>query len=192
MEKKKVNSGAGKLAAILIGVVDVLLLALLVLAFIVQPVKSGSGKVSLPENFVENAAVYGQKEQGAEYASASEVVYGVSKQKEKAEEPAVQADPDNPYDGFVFPDSDTKALTDSQIKKTVKDAVTCRRAINEIYARRGYAFSKQENIDYFNSYDWYAAMDKETDMAKVSKKFSSVEKSNVEKLQAYENSKNWN
>ncbi len=81
------------------------------------------------------------------------------------------------------------ALTDSRIRETVKDYATCRRAINEIYARHGYAFTKQENIDYFNTYEWYKTMEKESDMTKVSRQFNSIEKSNVEKLQAYEDSK---
>ena len=55
----------------------------------------------------------------------------------------------------------------------------------------GYQFSKQENTDYFNQYDWYRNMPKETDMNVVAAEFSSVEKKNVEALQAYEDSKNW-
>ncbi|MBS6194388.1 MAG: YARHG domain-containing protein [Clostridiales bacterium] len=194
MEKKKANSGAGKLAVILAGVVDIVLIALLVLAFIADPVKSGTAKANLPNDFVENASTYEEPEKIGEYASAAEVVYGASasqQKKPKEEEQGNGADADNPYAGFVFPDSDTVALTDGKIQDTVKDAATCRRAINEIYARHGYAFSKQENIDYFNTYEWYKNMEKETDMAKVSKQFNSVEKGNVEKLQAFENSKNW-
>ena len=83
------------------------------------------------------------------------------------------------------------ALTDSRIQETVTNASLCRRAINEIYARHGYAFTKQENTDFFNQYDWYKNMQKESDMSVVAGRFSSVEKANVEKLQAYEDSKGW-
>ena len=49
----------------------------------------------------------------------------------------------------------------------------------------------KENTDYFNQYDWYRNMPKETDMSIVASEFSSVEKKNVEALQAYEDSKDW-
>lgn len=98
---------------------------------------------------------------------------------------------DDPYAGFVFPDSDTTIITKTQMKATLKTRSLCRRAVNEIYARHGYQFSKQENTDYFNQYDWYRNMPKETDMSIVASEFSSVEKKNVEALQAYEDSKDW-
>ena len=96
------------------------------------------------------------------------------------------------YSGFVFPDSDKVLLTDDRIKETVTDADTCRRAINEIYARHGYEFTMQENIDFFNQYDWYKNMDKESDMEKVSAQFSKTEKANVDKLLEFEDENGWN
>lgn len=96
------------------------------------------------------------------------------------------------YAGFVFPDSNTVLLTSSRISSTVKDAQTCRRAINEIYARHGYQFSLQDNIDFFNQYSWYQSMTKESDMDKVSAQFNATETKNVDLLQQYENQNNWN
>ncbi len=97
----------------------------------------------------------------------------------------------NPYAGFVFPDSNTVLLTSSRISSTLTDPDTCRRSINEIYARHGYLFQKQENLDYFNTYSWYKNMTKISDMTTVARQFNSVEKANVEALQAYETSKGW-
>lgn len=194
-KKSKKASGSGSIAAILAAIVDVLLVALLVVAFLIEPVEGGSGKVNLPGDFEENAENYGQIDNSAEYASEAEVSYkssSAAKAASEENEDNSEETEDSKYAGFVFPDSDTTALTDSRIRETVKDYATCRRAINEIYARHGYAFTKQENIDYFNTYDWYKNMEKESDMTKVSRKFNSTEKSNVEKLQAYEDSKNWN
>lgn len=106
MEKKKVKSGAGKLAAIIVGVVDALLIVLLVLAFVVDPVKGGTAKVNLPGDFVQNADSYNEVGEAVEYVSAAEVVYGVSEQKQaetNTDTSAAVTDPNNPYDGFVFP-----------------------------------------------------------------------------------------
>lgn len=193
-KKSKKVPNSGRIAAILVGVVDALLVALLVVVFLIEPVRGGSGKVNLPGNFEENAENYGQTGNGEEYASEAEISYkdpSIAKTTAGKPEQNTGKTEEDKYAGFVFPDSDTTALTDSRIKETVKDYATCRRAINEIYARHGYAFTKQENIDYFNTYDWYKNMEKEPDMTKVSRQFNSIEKSNVEKLQAYENSKHW-
>ena len=97
----------------------------------------------------------------------------------------------DPYDGFVFPDSDTTVITKTRMKETLTSKSLCRRAINELYARHGYQFTKQENTDYFNQYDWYRNMIKEPDMSVIASEFSSTEKKNVEALQAYEDSKGW-
>ena len=50
----------------------------------------------------------------------------------------------------------------------------------------------QENIDFFNQYDWYKNMDKESDMENVSAQFSKTEKSNVDKLLEFEDENGWN
>ena len=82
-------------------------------------------------------------------------------------------------------------ITKTRMKETLTNKSLCRRAINELYARHGYQFTKQENTDYFNQYDWYRNMIKESDMSVVASEFSSTEKKNVEALQAYEDSKGW-
>ena len=79
----------------------------------------------------------------------------------------------------------------AKVNEKVKDKQTLRLAINEIYARHGYQFTAEEYTNHFNQFDWYKNMPKEADMNKVSAGFSEIEKKNVEKLQAYSNTKGW-
>lgn len=187
MKNKNGNSQLSLIAALMMGVIDLLLVVLLVLSFLITPAKGEELKPNLSADFKESTETYGQMDRTVEYASEASVTYGAK--PEATPEP--EANAGGIYAGFVFPDSDTVALTDSRIQETVKDPASCRKAVNEIYARHGYAFTKQENIDYFNTYDWYRNMAKETDMSNVSRQFSDIERKNVEKLQAYENAKGW-
>lgn len=186
--KKSQSPSSVKIAVLILAVVDVFLAAILIVCLIINPVKGSSVKADLPEDFVENDEDYPNEDNRAEYSSSVEFVYDST----GALASGTQEDADGAYAGFVFPDSNTRLITDSDIQSRVTGPEVCRRAINEIYARHGYAFSKQENIDYFNQYDWYKNMSKETDMNRVSSQFSETERQNVEKLKAYEKSNGWN
>lgn len=203
MEKKDQKSTGLMIGVIVAGAVDVILAVLLVLSLLVKTGQGEDLKPELSTEFAENAETYGQVQQNGEYTAQETVQYAsgaASAQSNTQEDASNQTagadgtettDSGGIYEGFVFPDSNEVALTDSRIQETVTNASLCRRAINEIYARHGYAFTKQENTDFFNQYDWYKNMPKESDMSVVAGRFSSVEKANVEKLQAYENSKGW-
>lgn len=194
-EKKSKRSPAIAAAAVVMGILDLLLVVLMVLILLLKPGGGQELASDLEENFSENAEEYGQDGWDTVYTAAETITYssGTTANQSETEQPETDTeDADDLYAGFVFPDSDTVALTDSRIQETVTSASLCRRAINEIYARHGYAFTKQENTDFFNQYDWYKNMPKETDMIKVAAEFSTIEKENVEKLQDYENSKGWN
>ena len=56
-------------------------------------------------------------------------------------------------DTFLFPDSDTRILTDEDLQGL--DKYTVQLAINEICAREGRMFNKSEWRSYFESFDWY-------------------------------------
>lgn len=192
-EKKKNNSGVQIMLMIIFGALDILCVLVLVFAMMHSNVSGKSVSKNLSGDFEANDDTYFDEENEQEYISSAAVAYNsgqgvVTVSQADTEE---TADEEDMYSGFVFPDSDQEYLTDAQIKETVKNKTLCRRAINEIYARHGYAFSKQENIDFFNSYDWYKNMAKESDMTAVSRQFSAAEKANVEKLQAFEDSKGW-
>ncbi len=204
-----------KKIAILAGVIDVLLAGLLVLALTANPSTGEStAEANLASDFVSNDDSYSSDAASEEYEVSSSVSYkssvstadsssadedeeeestaGTSSGSTSSGSTSTGTSASSMYDGFVFPDSNTVLLTSNRISSTVTDAATSRRAINEIYARHGYLFTKQENLDYFNTYSWYRNMTKISDMTTVAKQFNSIEKANVENLQAYENSKGWN
>lgn len=203
MQKKKKQSTGLIIAAVLFGALDVAALAALLISVLISPAKGETVTAELPADFQENYQEYYNMDMTADYPSTATVSYGgtaisgsapstegVSGTETDAEDNTTDTGED-PYAGFVFPDSDTVIITKAEMKTTLTTRSLCRRAVNEIYARHGYQFSKQENTDYFNQYDWYRNMPKETDMSVVASEFSSVEKKNVEALQAYEDSKNW-
>lgn len=57
-------------------------------------------------------------------------------------------------DGMIFPDSDTRRLTDADIEGL--DAQELRFARNEIYARHGRKFKAEDLKNHFESMDWYS------------------------------------
>lgn len=204
--KKEQKSKGLLIGAVAVGAVDVILVVLLVFSFLVQTGQGEELKADLNQEFTENAADYGKNQTGGKYTAQETVQYTsgvVASQDNEQAGSAGQTETEDGentsdtgtegdlYEGFVFPDSNVVELTDSRIRETVTSASLCRRAINEIYARHGYAFTKQENTDFFNQYEWYKNMTKESDMSKVASQFSSIERANVEKLQAYENSQGW-
>ena len=56
-------------------------------------------------------------------------------------------------DTYIFADSNTRYLTESEIAPLTLQELCYAR--NEIYARRGYIFVSTELSDYFNSKNWY-------------------------------------
>ena len=189
---EKKSSPGWLIAAIAAGVADVILLVLLIAAFVLPEFGGADITADVPKDFTANADTYTDIEYDSEYSSDASVNFSGGSLKESAGGSETIDEEDGMNSGFVFPDSDKVLLTDDRIKETVTDADTCRRAINEIYARHGYEFTMQENIDFFNQYDWYKNMDKESDMEKVSAQFSKTEKSNVDKLLEFEDENGWN
>lgn len=86
-------------------------------------------------------------------------------------------------DGYIFYDSDSRYLKEKELKNLSEEEVLI--ALNEIYARRGYLFQKNDFlIDHFNQCSWYQG--KYTNQNKVSQKFNKYEKENVKLLVKYE------
>lgn len=91
-------------------------------------------------------------------------------------------------DQYLFPDSDTRELTEADIAGMDKETIQL--AINEIYARRGYAFSNDSDTaraarEYFMSRDWYQPTI-ET-MVETEATFSDIEQKNVIFLASHRN-----
>lgn len=98
-----------------------------------------------------------------------------------------------PDSDFIFPQSDTQVLTDSDFLTKLTDAATCQRAINEIFARHGYEFHYDQNssdYEYFNSKSWYQAMTKK-DQSQVLAEFSQAEQANVAAISDYRTRMGW-
>lgn len=55
--------------------------------------------------------------------------------------------------GFIFPDSDTKLIQQSEIEGLSDSDLNY--AINEIYARHGYIFRDKDMYRYFKQFSWY-------------------------------------
>lgn len=79
---------------------------------------------------------------------------------------------------FVFSDSSYRYLSDSEVN-SLSDSDT-QKAINEIYARHGNAFSTAYWRNYFNQYSWYRNYSPKRKVSQAD--CNSIEKANLNKL----------
>ena len=87
----------------------------------------------------------------------------------------------NAQNGMVVPDSDTRYLTESEVRGMSQEEI--QDAINEIYARHGYIFQTDSIQRYYEQFSWYTPYSGEQE--KVKKLFNSVETANVLLLDKY-------
>lgn len=83
-------------------------------------------------------------------------------------------------DQYVLPESDTRELTEDDVAGMDRDTIQL--AINEIYARRGYAFSNDSESaraarEYFSQKDWYEPTIES--MEETQATFSDIERKNI-------------
>ncbi|MCR5733232.1 MAG: YARHG domain-containing protein [Lachnospiraceae bacterium] len=83
---------------------------------------------------------------------------------------------------YVFPDSATRNLTDSDLAGL--SAETLRIGRNEIYARHGRKFKDSALQAYFNGKSWYKPTD-DSD-SKIEQSLNQYEKNNIKLIQTYE------
>ena len=101
----------------------------------------------------------------------------LDKNKDKDEKEDAQVE-DGEVKGQIFPHSAEELLTEDQIKAlSDKDL---RLAINEIYARHGYAFTTKEMQDYYGKLDWYENLNKTQE--EVNAELTTIEYQNKEML----------
>lgn len=98
----------------------------------------------------------------------------------------INSDEDQDDDQYIFSDSDSRLLTEEDIEGMDSQAIQM--AINEIYARRGYAFLNDKKAakaarKYFLDKDWYTPTIES--MEQVEKTFSEIERKNVDFLVKY-------
>ncbi len=108
---------------------------------------------------------------------------------DEPEEPAVDepeapsTEPEEPAEtGYIFPDSDSRLLTQQDIQGL--SAWELKVARNEIYARHGRRFNSQELQNYFDSRDWYQGTVAPGDF--TDEMLSEIELANVRFLKAAE------
>ncbi len=104
---------------------------------------------------------------------------------EDEDEDSDEGSSDRSSEDFIFPDSDSRYLSDQEIRSLDKEET--RIAINEIYARKGYTFSTPKWRDYFSQYEWYhPTLPKGQEPS-----FNKYERENKEKLARYEKEMGW-
>lgn len=109
-----------------------------------------------------------------------------STKKNKKKKDTTSASEEN--DSFIFSNSDSEYLTKKQLRKLTKEEETIAR--NELYARKGYIFSKNEEMkEYFESQSWYVGVYE--DQEEVDAMFNDYERANKELFIEYEKDKGW-
>lgn len=90
-------------------------------------------------------------------------------------------------DEYIFPDSNTRYLTDSDVAGM--DKATVRLGINEIYARHGRMFETEDLNTYFTSKSWYTPLYSADEFASIEDSvMNEYEKENIKFLAAVRDS----
>ena len=141
-----------------------------------------SSNITMPEK--EETSVGNESSADKKLPEKPEPVEEEPAEEEPEEEP-VEEEPANNYnynDDFIFPDSDSRYLSESELYGLTSQQL--RIARNEIYARHGRRFNDQGLMDYFNSCDWYeGTIDPEDFSESV---FNQYERSNLDTIIRYE------
>jgi hypothetical protein len=82
-----------------------------------------------------------------------------------------------PVSDFIFPDSDRRLLAEDEVSPL--NAADLRIARNEIYARRGRKFVRQDLQEHFGKFDWYKPQFGEVEL-------TFIEQKNVDLIRKYE------
>lgn len=83
---------------------------------------------------------------------------------------------------YLLPESNIRYLSASDIENLSVDQLQL--AVNELYARHGLSFAREELRDYFESKSWYRELEKVYDADVIYANFSDIERSNFELLAA--------
>lgn len=100
-----------------------------------------------------------------------------SKEENTSEEDvSTEDEPETMEMEYIFPDSDSRYLSEDELINLDSDALKLAR--NEIFARHGYIFKDKGLQEYFNSTTWYKGTVKGEDF-NMEKEFNDFEKENV-------------
>ncbi len=149
--------------------------------------EEGKGKVLLPVILILLCVFIAAKGNGWSLLTGglhreTQAVQEISEASEESEEAEETADI---REEFIFWDSDSRYLTDEEVSGLSKEEI--RFAINEIYARRGRAFTTPELEEYFSSKSWYTPEFSEKEFS-VSV-FNQYERANIDLLAKYRKKK---
>lgn len=133
---------------------------------------------STEENTSEATTEESTSESTAEESTVSE------KETEDEESETEEASTE---DEFIFPDSDTRRLSRSELEG--KNEWECKIARNEIFARRGKIFDDPELQAYFESCSWYEGKNSQYEYSEY---ISEIEAYNVQLIREYEEEHGYN
>jgi hypothetical protein len=146
---------------------------IVVTALIMIGVITGGYKLIASEDAADSS--YGQ-----EMASEDESVsVDLEPDKEEGTIPVKKEVAATKLGDYIFPESDTKRLTESEIANLTYEQL--RLARNEIYARHGFLFKSEDLQTYFNQKSWY-----QKDASYDGVTLSEIEKSNVDLIKSLE------
>jgi hypothetical protein len=113
--------------------------------------------------------------------ATNEIVYGQNHKSpyEKIVYNDNQPEPSVNFEGEIHPETRSKIIVESDVSDWSKEEIQF--AINEMYARHGLYFKKNEIRDFFAKHSWYRP-DPALSMDKIEEKFSEIEKRNVKLL----------
>ena len=108
--------------------------------------------------------------------------------KEGSEKPYVESTTaaQDDSDDYIFPESDSRNLTAEDIEPYRGDSEKIQRAINEIYARHGAVFDKDEDNAYFETKAWYQEISLKRPKSEIdAEEFNQYENKNIGFLTKY-------
>ncbi len=106
-----------------------------------------------------------------------------SQQTQQAPASSEDATADTDSSDYIFPDSDSRYLTDADVSGLSKYQLMIAR--NEIYARHGWIFQNEELYAYFSSKSWYHGTTLPKDFSPSV--LNEYEKANIALILSYEN-----
>lgn len=114
--------------------------------------------------------------------------------KEEAENAGDSKEEENADSGYLCPYSSERLMTEADVQELKQGTYAdlpqgkgiIRMVVNELYAKYGYQFGKEEIQAYFDQKEWYQEIPtRNTDMNDIIKKMTDTERANVEFLSPY-------
>ncbi len=191
--KKNIGGTGLKITTAVLGAVLVVLIVLIVMVFISSgvPRLSPSGDVSsadagTQESTSEDTEYIDNTYDGFEIKNT---LSDLEKENVNSADEAEAADESD----YLWYTADTAVITENDKEDLLENTADIpaesnifQMVINEMYARHGYKFKDDDIQDYFNSKEWYQAIEKKTkNMDKIYKNMNDIEKENLTILQGY-------